>query len=364
MAFDQSTKFAPDYAVPPGEQLATVLVEKGMSQAELATRIGRPQKTINEIVKGKASITPETALQLERALGVPASIWNSLEAAYQLQLAEQRDESRLSAFSKWVERVPISELRQRGKLPETNSKTELTRRCLEFFGIDNPAALPASSTLAAFRKSPAFDPDDLAMCTWLRLGELEAEKISCALYNRNQFRTILDRLRLLTRENDLRKIKDALVEACMNCGVAVCFTSELRHTHVSGAARWLTPDKALIQLSCRYKSDDHFWFTFFHECAHILLHGKKDGFLEGTEPGGEEQEDEANAFASNLLIPRHALIPLMRERPLPKNRILAFAEKWQVSAGIVIGQLQKHKRLPMVTPFNKLKRFSFDLTTV
>src|ERR1022692_2545850 len=106
MAVVPLNRFAPDYAVPPGEQLASVLEEKGMSQAELATRIGRPQKTINEIVKGKASITPETAIQLERALGVPASIWNRLEAAYQLRLAEQRDESRLSAFSEWVERVP------------------------------------------------------------------------------------------------------------------------------------------------------------------------------------------------------------------------------------------------------------------
>src|ERR1700722_8972307 len=113
MAFDPSSRFAPDYAVPPGEQLAIALEEKGMSQAELATRIGRPQKTINEIVKGKASITPDTAIQLERALGIPASIWNSLEAAYQLQLAEQRDEARLSAFTGWVEQLPISELRQR-----------------------------------------------------------------------------------------------------------------------------------------------------------------------------------------------------------------------------------------------------------
>jgi addiction module HigA family antidote len=335
-----------------------------MSQAELATRIGRPQKTINEIIKGKASITPETAIQFERALGVPAAIWNSLEAAYQLLLAEQRDEARLGEFSDWVERLPIPELRQRGMLPETHNKTELIRRCLEFFGIDSPEALPASSTLAVFRKSQAFDPDDLAMCVWLRLGELKAQTISCAPFNRNHFRAALDSLRLLTRESDQAKIKDSIVNTCGTCGVAVCFVSELRNTRVSGAARWQTPDKALIQLSCRYKSDDHFWFTFFHECGHILLHGKKEGFLEGN--GGEtvEQEDEANAFASNLLIPRHALVAIMRERPLPKARIIAFAEEWQVSVGIVIAQLQKHNRLPMQTPFNKLKRFSFDLTTL
>jgi HTH-type transcriptional regulator/antitoxin HigA len=364
MAIALSSSFAPDYAVPPGEQLAVVLEDRGMSQAELATRIGRPLKTINEIVKGRAAITPETAIQLERALSIPALVWNSLEAAYQLQLAEQRDEARLSAFSDWAGRLPVAELRQRGKLPETGSKAELVRRCLEFFGIDRPDTLPESSTLAAFRKSPSFDPDDLAMCTWLRLGELDASTMQCRSFSRNQFRAALDGLRVLTRENDLARIKETLVTTCSNCGVAVAFTSELRHTHVSGAARWLAPEKALIQLSCRYKSDDHFWFTFFHECAHILLHGKKQGFLEGSQEVAEGQEAEANAFASNLLIPRHALFALMRERPLGKDRILAFSEQWQVSPGIVVGQLQKHRRLRMLTPLNKLKRFSFDLATV
>ena len=175
MVHNPSTSFAPDYAVPPGEYLAHVLELKGMSQAELATRIGRPQKTINEIIKAKAAITPDTAIQFERALRVPAEIWNSLEAAYQLRLATQRDGARLNTFAPWVSRLPISELRSRGKLPETNNKTDLIRACLEFFGIDSPDALPQSSTLAAFRKSPAFNPDDLSMCTWLRLGEIEAE---------------------------------------------------------------------------------------------------------------------------------------------------------------------------------------------
>jgi HTH-type transcriptional regulator / antitoxin HigA len=363
MAADHSIGFVPDYAVLPGDHLAEVLEAKGMSQAELALRIGRPQKTINEIIKGKAAITPDTAIQLERALAISAKNWNSLEAAYQLQLAERRDSARLESFASWAEKVPVAELRKREKLPETSSKIELVRRCLEFFGIDTPEALAGSSTLAAFRKSPAFDPDDLAMCTWLRLGELEAEQISCSPYDRNQFRAALERLRELTREHDLKKVKRTLEKECMKCGVAVCFTSELRHTHVSGAARWLTPEKALIQLSCRYKSDDHFWFTFFHECGHILLHGKKEGFLEGRETTNEE-EDEANSFASSHLIPRQALAAFIRERPLPKERIIEFAEQFHVSPGIVIGQLQKHRRLPPVTTLNKLKRFSFDLTSV
>jgi addiction module HigA family antidote len=363
MGAELSTSFSPDYAVAPGQQLATVLATKGMSQAELAVRIGRPQKTINEIVKGKAAITPDTALQLERALGISAKTWNGLEANYQLILAEHRDRARLEEYADWAERIPIAELRKRGKIPETDSKVDLVRACLEFFGIDSPESLSASSTVASFRKSPAFEPDDLAMCAWLRLGELEAENMQCEPYDRIQFRAILDRLRALTRELNLQKIKRTLQSECRKCGVAVCFTTELRHTHVSGAARWIAPDKAMIQLSCRYKSDDHFWFTFFHECAHILLHGKKEGFLEGRETSTQEEE-EANDFSANHLIPRPAISRLMRERPLSEERVVRFAEQIGIAPGIVVGQLQKRKRLVPASPLNKLKRFSFDLAAI
>src|SRR5579862_1082384 len=115
MGTNLSTNFSPDYVVAPGQHLATALAAKGVSQAELALRIGRPQKTINEIVKGKAAITPDTALQLERALGISAKIWNGLEANYQLQLAEQRDRARLEEFVDWAEGMPITELRKRGQ---------------------------------------------------------------------------------------------------------------------------------------------------------------------------------------------------------------------------------------------------------
>ena len=363
MSAELSTSFSPDYVVVPGQHLATVLASRGMSQAELAVRISRPQKTINEIVKGKAAITPDTALQFERALGISAKTWNELEANYQLQLAEQRDRARLEDYASWAERLPIAELRKRGHLRETSSKVDLVRQCLKFFGIDSPESLAGSSTVAAFRQSPVFEPDDLAVCAWLRLGELEARSIECQPFDRAKFRSLLDTLRPLTRESDLQRVKKALQNECKQHGVAVVFTSELRHTHVSGAARWIAPDKAMIQLSCRYKSDDQFWFTFFHECGHILLHGKKDGFLEGPEVSSREEE-EANDFAANHLIPRQALAGLMRERPLSEQRLVAFAAQVGVSPGIVVGQLQKRKRLVLVTQLNKLKRFSFDLTSI
>lgn len=74
--------YRPDKISAPGETLLDLLEEREMSQVELAKRMGRPLKTINEIVKGKTAITSETAIQLERALGAPAEFWNQREANY------------------------------------------------------------------------------------------------------------------------------------------------------------------------------------------------------------------------------------------------------------------------------------------
>jgi HTH-type transcriptional regulator/antitoxin HigA len=86
--------FRPNYAVPPEKTLKETIGSVGMSQAELAQRTGRPKKTINKIINGKAAITPDTAIQLERVLGVPASFWNNLQRNYQEILANHRQGDR------------------------------------------------------------------------------------------------------------------------------------------------------------------------------------------------------------------------------------------------------------------------------
>src|SRR5713226_5519343 len=89
------TRAWPDIAIPPGELLEETLESLGMSQAELARRAGRPVQAINEIVRGTKEITPETALQFERVLGVPAHIWTRLEADYRYTKARLEDQARL-----------------------------------------------------------------------------------------------------------------------------------------------------------------------------------------------------------------------------------------------------------------------------
>jgi HTH-type transcriptional regulator/antitoxin HigA len=363
MATKHKLVFSPDYGVAPGETLLETLHASGMTQADLAGRTGRPVKTINEIIKGKTTITPETALQFERVLGIPASFWNNLEKDYREFCVELREQSRLKTFTWWLKHIPLNELIVRGHVAHTRDQHQLVGEALRFFGVSSPQTWQQlwMSPRAAFRSSPAFASSPGAVAAWLRIGELKAKEISCSPFDKATFKTEVDRLRSLTVE-DGRTTKERLRDQCRRAGVAVVFVSELSGTHVSGATHWLTPSKALVQLSCRYKTDDQFWHTFFHECGHILLHGKREAFVDSPrDKETKRQEREANEFAANLLVPAHRLRAFLSRWRGTQREIVRFAEDIGIAPGIVVGQLQ-HLGEIGYERFNQLKRYDFDLT--
>src|SRR5437867_4321816 len=110
MSERKTNQFKPNYAVPPGETLLETIESLGMTQAELALRMGRPLKTINEIIKGKAAITADTALQLEKVLRIPASFWNNAERNYREALARLEEQQRLEDQSEWLKELPLERL--------------------------------------------------------------------------------------------------------------------------------------------------------------------------------------------------------------------------------------------------------------
>ena len=128
----------------------------------------------------------------------------------------------------------------------------------------------------------------------------------------------------------------------------------LPKTALSGAARWLSPRKAVIQLSARHKSDDHLWFSFFHEAAHILLHSKKGIFVDEAKGADAELEAEANEWASNALIPRRAWQQFVETSPRSARIVREFADEQGIAPGIVVGMLQHKGHLPW-THLNGLK---------
>jgi addiction module HigA family antidote len=346
-------EYAPDRVSPPGETLAETLAAIDMTQAELATRLGRPRKTVNEIIKGKAAIEPDTALQLEAVLGVPADFWMNRETRYRESVARLSRKEALHYGAEWARRFPFVQMAKLGWVPAT-PPSERVDALLRFFGVASPEAWAGiwHKRDVAFRRSLKRQGKETAVAAWLRQGEILAARCDCARFDAAQFRKVLDEARSLTREEPA-VFQQRLTEAFASAGVALVWLPGLKGATVSGATRWLTDEKALIQVSLRYKCDDQLFFSLFHEAAHVLLHRKTVAFLEGVGDDAPE-ERQANRFAADRLIPRNAYDAFVAE-PLSLGGIKAFADGLGIAPGIVVGRLQHEKLLPF-NHGNQLKR--------
>jgi len=340
--------------VPPGATLQEAIDNLGMSQGELALRTGLSKKTINQIIPGHEPITYETAERLERVTGVPASLWNNLEATYRGRLAREKEREQLARARDWLRGFPLKDLIRCRAIEEQADGVSCVRAALTFFGVNSPEEWEAvwSSPQAAFRKSAVFENDPKAVASWLRLGERVGRALPCAAYDKEKFKEALAQIRGLTIEGP-EVFVPRMKELCAGAGVAVVFVREIKRAPVSGAAYWLSPDRAMIQMTLRGKSDDRFWFTFFHEAGHILKHGKKEKFIDDDCQDGPH-EQEANRFAEEFLIPPARARELSGLKT--RQQIIDFARFIGITPGIVVGRLQKLNFLGYQASENNLKR--------
>jgi hypothetical protein len=238
-----------------------------------------------------------------------------------------------------------------------SSKVDQVRELLTFFAVSSTSQWREVSQerQAHFRQSSAFVIDLGAVAAWLRQGEIQAAQIETAPFNRRNLLGVLQDVRILTKESpDI--FEEALPALCAQAGVAVVFVPAPKGCRASGATQWISPKKALIQLSLRYKTDDHLWFTFFHEAGHIAIHPKKAVFLDSHKGGQGQEEDEANRFAADLLVSPADFRRFAERSIFTKERILKFAEELEIAPGIVVGRLQHEGQLPWKSGLNNLKR--------
>jgi len=354
-------EYNPDVVTYPGETLGEVLEDIGMFQAELSRRTGRATKTINGIVRGREPLTPDTALQFEKVLGIKARFWNELERNYREHLARASEARRQADNVSWLNCLPVAAMKKRGWLPRSTDKVALVDTALRFFGVASVKEWHevSLSSQYAYRKSEKVLAKPGHMATWLRAGEIEARAMSCAVFDKATFRVALTYLRSFTTASP-EVFQAEIVKHCVAAGVAVVFVPEITGAPISGATRWLHKNKGMIQLSLRYKTHDQLWFSLFHEAGHILLHGKRDVFLEINEGFDVAKEEEADRFARDQLIPAPAFAEFVSRNRMSKRAVQKFASELDIHPGIVVGRLQ-HERL---IPFRNLNGLKMKLQWV
>lgn len=341
------TQYRPTTLSPPGDTLADLLEERAIRQNELATRMGVTPKFVNELIAGKVSITPGTALALEKALGTSASFWLSRDARFQEAKARKESTEQLEESISWLDQLPLQSMRKYDWIKTPGKSAAVVEECLRYFGVATVAAWQEHCVKevqgAAYRASEKVKAKPGSVATWLRAGELQASQVECAAFDRDKFMAAVHEARSMTVEREPSDYLPKLRKLFAECGVAVVIVRAPTGCPINGAVRWLSPNKALIQLSVRRLSDDMLWFTFFHECGHIALHGKKILFLEESGMTAEH-EQEANEFSRNRLIPPNRWTEFVSSSLVTTELgIVQFAKSIGIAPSIVVGRLQYEK---------------------
>lgn len=302
--------FEPDWAVHPGVILKEKLAEMDMSLKEFSVRIGKPEQSLLEVIDGTASVTPELAVLFETVLGIPVTFWRDLQWDYDVRKITAQQAEKQQERNAWLVRLPLEEMQENGWLKDYEGSEDIATRILRFFGVVSPEAWEnyylKQRLKVAFRitLNGTFNPT--ALSAWLRRGELQAQQIWVEpVFSKKNLRDSMEKIAAILCYPD-DDVMDNLQVALEDLGIKLFYTEPLSEVPIKGASRWIY-GYPCIQLPKTQETYDNFRTTILHELGHILLHGKKDIFLEqagyiADNPESHNQKEaEADAFAKKWM---------------------------------------------------------------
>lgn len=346
-----------DWASPPGHTIVSILEERELTVEQFAKQIGRSAAVAQKILDGAHAIDADLARQLASTVGASETFWLSREHDYRASVAPPEDVT-VTTLSDLIGRLPVGDMQKFGWIGKTRSRDDQIAECLSFFAVSSLAQWQGryenAFQSAAYRRSAAYASCEVATTAWLRQGEIETQYDEVAVWSPKVLESQIPHFRRLTWYKCPALFLPKLKEAFAAAGVKFAIVRAPKGCSASGAVRILADDAPHIQLSFRYLSDDQFWFSLFHEIAHLLLHNDKMPILENTELTENECEREANEYAAQVIVPmpyREEFLSLGGSR-FP---IINFAKKVGVAPGLIVGQLQ-HEGIIQFNQMQHLKR--------
>ena len=322
-------------ATPPGATIKEQLLGRGLSQKEFALRMGMSEKHISKLINGDVQLTPEVAVRLEMVLGVPAKFWNKLEATYREKLIKANAENEMDADKELVKKLPYREMSKNGWVPETREMTEKVIYLRKYFEVVNLEIIKDMKlSKIACRRLAETEKGNLALLAWAQKAKLEARAIETSLIDLKTLKKKLPEIRSMTVMNPV-DFCPKLIEMLSGCGIALVFLPHIGGSFLHGAT-FCDGNKIVVGLTVRGKDADKFWFSLFHELGHILL-----GHINQSEGTTDEDEEAADNFAKEILIPTVAFNAFTSLNDFSKASICSFAQEQNILCGIVVGRLQK-----------------------
>jgi len=343
-------EYYPQRVTHPSEILSESLEERNIGAKELAIKTGKPEKTISAVLNGDSSITAEMAVLFEKVLKIPVHFWLEAQRNYDEYKARKDYNKRIESAKDWAKSFPYPKMASLGWVKATRKAGEKVHELFHFFGIASQKGFEDyyfnQRSKVAFRLSLKNQEHATAIAAWLRKGEIQTEEIIAPGFSKTALKKKLPEFKKIMAKQP-EDFFEELHAICLSAGVKVVHTPCLPKAPVHGSTRWIK-NNPLIQLSGRYKRNDIFWFTFFHEVGHILLHGKKYVSIENIDIEGEiaEYEKQADDFAAEILLSQDEEKEVLRKKPLFEEDVIDFAKKFGTHPACIIGRLQFLKEIP------------------
>lgn len=336
-------------AIPPGATIKEQLEDRKMTQKEFAHRMDLSEKHVSKLINGEVQLTNDVALRLEFVLGIPARFWNNLESLYREKLAQVKAENQIESDIELLKDIPYKEIAKNGFVPDSRDNKEKVFALRKFFGLSNLGLLNSTPIPGiACRRLAEGGKADFALYAWAQQAKIRAQKVHTNSINIDKLKKSVPEIRNMTVENP-QVFCERLISLLADCGVAVVFLPHIKGSFLHGAT-FYSGDKIVMGLTVRGRDADRFWFSLFHEIAHIIYGhiGKADG------PTADD-EKEADEFAKEVLIPQDSFDDFIHIGDFSKKAIMDFAKKVNIDPGIIVGRLQKEMYINY-NRYNDLKK--------
>ena len=322
-------------AIPPGATIREQLIDRGMNQKEFAIRMDLSEKHVSKLIHGDVQLTPEVSCRLETVLGIPASFWNNLESCYREAIVKANAENAMEEDEEIGKRFPYHEMSKLGWVPATKNPKERVKNLRQYFGVVKLSVLGNDQIMnTACRRLNITDQADSALMAWIQQVKILSRSKDISQIDIRKLSSSIEKIReltLLEPQEFISKLEILLSD----CGISLIILPHLRGSFLQSAA-FSDGNRIVIGMTARGKDADIFWFSLFHELAHIVL-----GHLDKGYSTTDQDEKAADVWAADKLINPREFEAFQNRHSFSEKSILDFAQSQGISAGIVVGRLQK-----------------------
>lgn len=337
----------PFEATHPGTVILDEINARNISQKELAHELGVLPTFLNEILKGKRSITADFAILLEKCLGISADYWMRFQSQYDIDKARLKEKNvrKIELIETWniiKEYVPVNKLKKLGYLIGPLEEDIIKIKDIyKVETIDNLVNTVAEHrTLSFYRKSDKLQINQKNMLAWSKIAEFESSKIVVAEFDASKTEQLKSELQNIFFENS--DVKNRTKKLLENFGIKLVYLDKFDKTPIDGFSFWSGNNPAIV-LSVRHKRIDNYAFTILHEIGHVVLHLKEYKERRFVDIVGTKDKDtfelQADEYAQKSLISDSQWKELVDfYTPLSDDKIFEFGAKHKINPAIILGR--------------------------